>query len=276
MQARQQFNILLSLIGSTDGFRPLKQTVNHTTKTKNKNKSLLLMQFSLSLSRFFFLSLLAQIATAHLPLLPVLGVILNDLAAIEDSMSDTEPPPNTHLIHFEKYRKLAALIREMIQQQQSVFALHPVPALKDELLRAMTSVQSNDLDELYRKSVELEPKSATELSPRKQQGSNYNELPLLAETQSMTAASSGSSLSNVTASNNNTNSNTGSSSPTSTPAPGSYIKSNSESTSSTSATPSTSSIVGAPGNTSALSSSPSANASTGASLSALMQAIEQK
>jgi len=86
------------------------------------------------------------------PCIPYLGVYLTDLTFIEDGNKDYLEEHN--LINFSKRQKVAKVIREIQQYQQSPYCLLPVPELQEWL----ENVEFWDENEMFERSLQLEPK----------------------------------------------------------------------------------------------------------------------
>lgn len=84
------------------------------------------------------------------PCVPFLGVYLTDLVFIEDGNKDKL----NDLINFDKRRKVALVIREIQQYQQTPYCLKAVPEIQALLL----SPDNPTEDDLYKLSLELEPR----------------------------------------------------------------------------------------------------------------------
>jgi len=88
----------------------------------------------------------------HPPCVPFLGVYLTDLVFIEDGNKDVL---NVNLINFDKRRKIALVIREIQQYQQTPYCIKTVPEIQALLL----SPDHQTEDDLYKLSLELEPRT---------------------------------------------------------------------------------------------------------------------
>jgi son of sevenless-like protein len=84
------------------------------------------------------------------PCVPFLGVFLTDLVFIEEGNKDML----NGLINFDKRRKVAYVIREIQQYQQTPYCLMAVPEIQSLLL----SPDEVTDDDLYKLSLELEPR----------------------------------------------------------------------------------------------------------------------
>ncbi|KAJ3342817.1 hypothetical protein HDU93_000947 [Gonapodya sp. JEL0774] len=112
------------------------------------------------------------------PVLPFLGVYLTDLTFLE--LGNQDFLPESHLINFDKRRKAAQIVGEILQYQAVPFSHRPVPALQEFLQSlghttdgspAVQDVTVSDYrqvlftqDELYDRSSEVEPKPKEESS----------------------------------------------------------------------------------------------------------------
>ncbi|KAI9219847.1 ras guanine nucleotide exchange factor domain-containing protein [Blastocladiella britannica] len=88
------------------------------------------------------------------PCLPYLGVYITDLTLIEEGNQDYLPQ-NGSLINFEKRRKVATVIDEILaRQQQCIYHLIAVPALQDFLTSSHERLSEV---EAFKLSVAVEP-----------------------------------------------------------------------------------------------------------------------
>jgi len=85
------------------------------------------------------------------PCVPFLGVYLTDLVFIEEGNKDVI---NGDLINFDKRRKIALVIREIQQYQQTPYCLKTIPEIQAALLAPENATE----DDLYKLSLELEPR----------------------------------------------------------------------------------------------------------------------
>jgi len=88
------------------------------------------------------------------PSIPYLGMYLTDLTFIEDGNPDTLADG---LINFAKRRRIAAVIREIQQYQQTPYCLQPVPALINFLSGGL---QGLDEKQAYNLSLVVEPRES--------------------------------------------------------------------------------------------------------------------
>ncbi|KAI9139942.1 ras guanine nucleotide exchange factor domain-containing protein [Paraphysoderma sedebokerense] len=102
----------------------------------------------------------ATLKAAVPPCLPFLGLYLTDLTFIDDGNPSHRGPHNS-LINFDKHFKTAKVIIE-IQRFQSSYKLIEVPEIQQWLNDQITSCKyANNPDELYRMSLQLEPKESS-------------------------------------------------------------------------------------------------------------------
>ena len=85
------------------------------------------------------------------PCVPFLGIYLTDLVFLEDGNKDRI---QGDLINFDKRKKIALVIREIQQYQQTPYCLKAVPEIQAALLAPETATE----DDLYKLSLELEPR----------------------------------------------------------------------------------------------------------------------
>jgi len=89
------------------------------------------------------------------PCVPYLGVFLTDLTFLEDGNPDVLPGGS--LINFDKRRRVATVIKEIKQYQQTPYCFSAVPIIKGFLLAGGEYVDEN---KCYKLSCELEPRDA--------------------------------------------------------------------------------------------------------------------
>lgn len=90
------------------------------------------------------------------PAIPFLGVFLTDLTFLD--LGNPDFLPETHLINFEKRRKVFSLIRDIQKYQQTQYALQVVPQIQDFLKKLSEQNGLLTEDQLYEKSMEIEAK----------------------------------------------------------------------------------------------------------------------
>lgn len=101
-----------------------------------------------------FSSYRAAIRTAHPPVVPYVGVYMQDIVFIEDGNPDfLKDRPNW--VNFHKRRLLADVIRDLQQYGQSPYNLLVV----DELATVINHAHVEKEDVLYAKSLQLQPRS---------------------------------------------------------------------------------------------------------------------
>ncbi|KAI9032844.1 ras guanine nucleotide exchange factor domain-containing protein [Phycomyces nitens] len=89
------------------------------------------------------------------PCIPFLGIYLQDLTFIEDGNPDFLKTSNT-LINFAKRQKTADVIREIKQFQSPPYPLQALPRLQAFIRQNLNT--DWDVDQLYKKSLLLEPR----------------------------------------------------------------------------------------------------------------------
>ncbi|KAJ3254360.1 hypothetical protein HK103_007242 [Boothiomyces macroporosus] len=103
------------------------------------------------------------------PAIPFLGVFLTDLTFCE--LGNPDFLPDSHFINFDKRRKVYFLIKEIQKFQQTPFGFAQVPQIQD-FMRKLGDTRGSPVgweeqtpimneDELYDKSLEVEPKEAS-------------------------------------------------------------------------------------------------------------------
>lgn len=90
------------------------------------------------------------------PAIPFLGVYLTDLTFLD--LGNPDFLPETHLINFEKRRKVFGLIKEIQKFQQTQYALQPVPQIQEFMKKLGDQTGILTEDQLYDKSMEIEAK----------------------------------------------------------------------------------------------------------------------
>uniref|UniRef100_A0A6E8V9N5 Ras-specific guanine nucleotide-releasing factor 2 n=1 Tax=Anopheles coluzzii TaxID=1518534 RepID=A0A6E8V9N5_ANOCL len=93
------------------------------------------------------------------PCIPYLGMYLTDLSFIEEGTPDFTPDG---LLNFSKMRMVAHVIREIRHFQQTPYKIDHIPKVTSYLLD--TSLLLDD-DELYHKSLQIEPRSSRLSAP---------------------------------------------------------------------------------------------------------------
>jgi hypothetical protein len=88
--------------------------------------------------------------TCKPPCVPYLGMYLTDLTFIEDGCKKF----TNELVNFDKCHKLARVIQEVIQYQETPYNLGKV----DYLVDALMNLRGESEDECYKRSLELEPR----------------------------------------------------------------------------------------------------------------------
>ncbi|KAI8373371.1 ras guanine nucleotide exchange factor domain-containing protein [Choanephora cucurbitarum] len=98
-----------------------------------------------------------MIHSVNPPCIPFLGIYLQDLTFIEDGNPDILKTSKS-LINFAKQQKSAEVIREIKQFQSPPYIFQYVPEIQDYIKHQLET--SRDVDFLYEKSLELEPRAA--------------------------------------------------------------------------------------------------------------------
>ncbi|KAI8646175.1 ras guanine nucleotide exchange factor domain-containing protein [Parasitella parasitica] len=98
-----------------------------------------------------------MIHSVNPPCIPFLGIYLQDLTFIEDGNPDLLKKSST-LINFAKQQKAAEVIREIKQFQSPPYTFQIVPEIQDYINFQLET--SRDVDFLYERSLELEPRVA--------------------------------------------------------------------------------------------------------------------
>lgn len=102
-----------------------------------------------------------MIHSVNPPCIPFLGIYLQDLTFIEDGNPDLLKK-SSNLINFAKQQKSAEVIREIKQFQSPPYIFHVVPEIQDFIKFQLET--SRDVDFLYERSLELEPRVTTDNS----------------------------------------------------------------------------------------------------------------
>ncbi|KAI8969264.1 ras guanine nucleotide exchange factor domain-containing protein [Mycotypha africana] len=97
-----------------------------------------------------------MIHSVNPPCIPFLGIYLQDLTFIEDGNPDMLKKSN-NLINFAKRQKAAEVIREIKQFQSPPYNFQYVPEI--QVYIKMQLETSKDIDFLYERSLELEPRN---------------------------------------------------------------------------------------------------------------------
>jgi len=101
------------------------------------------------------------------PCIPYLGVYLTDLTFIEDGNPNYLPTVDGRkdIINFEKCRKQAVVIGNILLYQNDLYNFERVDAIFDYFARGL--VYQDDKDKLYKLSKEVEPQEMVEEAKRK-------------------------------------------------------------------------------------------------------------
>ncbi|KAI0755150.1 ras guanine nucleotide exchange factor domain-containing protein [Daedaleopsis nitida] len=102
------------------------------------------------------------------PAVPFLGLYLTDITFCREgnpSHRTSPKAPEKRLLNFNKYHKLARIVQDM-QRFQVPYNLKEIPEVKAYLRDAFEkSQQQGDLQDLYRRSLLVEPKQSAETPP---------------------------------------------------------------------------------------------------------------
>ncbi|KAI9260717.1 ras guanine nucleotide exchange factor domain-containing protein [Phascolomyces articulosus] len=121
-----------------------QQTLNYIRKLMGANRN--------------FTEYREMIHSVNPPCIPFLGIYLQDLTFIEDGNPDCLAK-SADLINFAKRQKTAEVIREIKQFQSSPYTLQVVPSMQEFIKRSLEA--SLDVEALYERSLELEPRTTT-------------------------------------------------------------------------------------------------------------------
>ncbi|KAG8898241.1 hypothetical protein FRB99_007580, partial [Tulasnella sp. 403] len=109
------------------------------------------------------------------PAVPFLGkslltrLYLTDLTFCREGNPNTRPSPldpSRPLINFVKYHRLARIVQDVQRFQLVPYNLQPVPEIQQFLSRFIDTTKSTgDLQDLYRRSLILEPRQASDTAP---------------------------------------------------------------------------------------------------------------
>lgn len=86
-----------------------------------------------------------------------IGIYLTDFVFIEDGIPNQTP---NGMINFSKRSKIAGILQDIQQFQNTPYLLQPVPELQDYLGKGLESAK--ELNEMYERSMELEPRQRHE------------------------------------------------------------------------------------------------------------------
>ena len=121
-----------------------QQTLNYIRKLMGANRN--------------FTEYREMIHSVNPPCIPFLGIYLQDLTFIEDGNPDYLAKSDD-LINFAKRQKTAEVIREIKQFQSSPYILQEVPGIQSFIKKSLEA--SLDVEALYERSLELEPRTTT-------------------------------------------------------------------------------------------------------------------
>lgn len=164
------FNGVMELIGglgSTSVIR-LKKTWASVSRSKSKTwdkvRAVMAPQGTLSpgggylfltLAAASFSSYRAAIRAAHPPVIPYLGVSMQDMVFIEDGNPDfLKDHPD--MVNFHKRRLLADIIKDIQQHVQAPFNIEPV----EEVIDFLAAAPAEKEELLYEKSLQIAPRQA--------------------------------------------------------------------------------------------------------------------
>ncbi|KAG9003226.1 hypothetical protein FRB95_007270 [Tulasnella sp. JGI-2019a] len=103
------------------------------------------------------------------PAVPFLGLYLTDLTFCREGNPNTRPSPldsSRSLINFIKYYRLARIVQDVQRFQSMPYNLQPVPEIQRYLTHVIEKGKSTgDLQDLYRRSLVLEPRQASDAVP---------------------------------------------------------------------------------------------------------------
>lgn len=103
-----------------------------------------------------------MIHSVNPPCIPFLGIYLQDLTFIEDGNADYIQK-STRLINFAKRQKTAEVIREINQFQSLPYVYQVIPELQAFIKSSLE--RSRDVDTLYERSIQLEPRETATSTP---------------------------------------------------------------------------------------------------------------
>jgi len=102
------------------------------------------------------------------PAIPFLGLYLTDVTFCREGNPSFRPSPKSpdkKLLNFNKYHKLARIVQDM-QRFQTPYNLKQIPEVQEYLRDAFErSARQGDLQDLYRRSLMVEPKHSTDTPP---------------------------------------------------------------------------------------------------------------
>lgn len=99
-------------------------------------------------------------AASSPPIIPYLGLYLNDLTYIEDG----NPNVFDGKINWKKRKRITKVLEEILKAQQQPFNFAPVPIIRDYILKGQTSCL--DIDLQYKLSLELESRDGKKKSSK--------------------------------------------------------------------------------------------------------------
>jgi son of sevenless len=96
------------------------------------------------------------IQTSNPPCVPFLGCYLTDLTFLEDALP-TRVSSQQNLINFSKMGKIAAVIQQVQQFQQTTYAFANVPEISEFICDGWDA--TIDEEQMYQLSLQLEPRN---------------------------------------------------------------------------------------------------------------------
>jgi son of sevenless-like protein len=141
---------LVGGLGSTSVVR-LKKTWKNVSRSRKAAWDRLLQQMSPQKS---FANYRGCIRAAHAPLVPYLGVYMQDMVFIEDGNPDFLK--ENGYINFHKRRLLADVIKDIVQHQLAPYNIEPV----DEIVDFLALQQPEPETVLYQRSLVIQPREA--------------------------------------------------------------------------------------------------------------------
>lgn len=109
----------------------------------------------------------ARLRTTGPPALPFLGIVLSDITFCNDGNPNTRRSPlapDKQLINLAKYTGLWRIVGD-VRRFQAPFALAEVPEVQIFLSKVFAEKDSTSIENLYRKSLSVEPRTSTTSGP---------------------------------------------------------------------------------------------------------------
>lgn len=110
-----------------------------------------------------YLQYRARLRESSPPALPFLGLILSDITFCNDGNQNTRRSPlapDRSLINLSKYNGLFRIVSDM-QRFQVPYPLAEVPEVQIFLSKVFAEKESTSVENLYRKSLSVEPRTST-------------------------------------------------------------------------------------------------------------------